>query len=74
MLEQLSDIDVYEEKTDDDASSEDEDQVAITAENATYYDTAFPSRLRRRNILIQQPQIMASPENDVDCLQDILPI
>ena len=66
MQEQLSDIDVYEDETEDDgnnkdqdpnddeASSEDEDQVAITAGNATYYDTAFPSRLRRQNILTQQ--------------------
>ena len=81
MQEQLSDIDVYEEETEDDgnnedqdpnddeASSEDEDQVAITARNATYYDTAFPSRLRRRNILTQQPRIIASPENEVDAFK-----
>ena len=79
--EQLSDIDEYEEETEDDgnnedqdpnddeASSEDEDQVAITAGNAKYYDTAFLSRLRRRNILTQQPRIIASPENEVDAFK-----
>ena len=58
-------MDVYEDETEDDgnnedqdpnddeASSEDEDQVVITAGNATYHDTAFPNRLRRRNILTQ---------------------
>ena len=39
--------------------------MAITAGNATYYDTAFPSRLRRQDILTQQPRIIASPENEV---------
>ena len=54
---------------DDEASSEDEDQVAITTGNATYYDTAFPGRLRRRNILTQRPRIIASPENEVDAFK-----
>ena len=81
MQEQLSDIDVFEEETEDDGNnedqdsnddetnSEDEDQVAITAGNATYYDTAFPNRLRRPNILTQQPRITASPENEVDAFK-----
>ena len=63
MQEQLSDIEETkddgnnedQDPNDDEASSEDEDQVAITVGNATYYDTAFPSRLRRQNILTQQP-------------------
>ena len=81
MQEQLSDIDVYEEETEDDgnnenqdpnddeASSADEDQVATTAGNATYYDTAFPSKLRKQNILTQQPRIIAFPENEVDAFK-----
>ena len=58
-----------QDPNDDEASSEDEDQVAITAGNATYYDTAFPSRLRRQNTLTQQPRIIASPENEVDAFK-----
>ena len=34
---------------DNDGSSEDEAQAAITAGNATYYNNPFPSRLRSRN-------------------------
>ena len=39
---------------------EDEDQVPITACNATYHAIPFPGRLRRRNILTQQPWINAA--------------
>ena len=76
--EKLSDIDVFEkenedagseecqEPNDDDDSSEDEAQVAITAGNATYYNNPFPSRLRRRNMMTQQPRIIAAPEHKVN--------
>ena len=79
--EELSDIDVFEEENeavgsdeyqepnDNDGSSEDEAQVAITAENATYYNNTFPSRLRRRNILAQQPRIIAAPKHEVDAFK-----
>jgi len=42
-------------------SSVDDDQIAITAGNATYYDSPSPSMQRRRNILTQQPRIIAAP-------------
>ena len=76
--EELSDIDVFEEENEDagsdeyqepndnDGSSEDDAQVAITAGNATYYNNPFPSRLRRRNMMTQQPRIIAAPEHIVD--------
>ena len=79
--EELSDIDVFEEENEDgvsdeyqepidnDGSSEDEAQVAITAGNATYYNNPFPSRLRSGNILAQQPQIFAAPKHEVDALK-----
>ena len=67
--EELSDINVFEEENEDagsdeyqepndnDGSSEDENQVAMTAGKTTYYNNSFFSRLRRRNILTQQPRI-----------------
>ena len=61
--------DEYQEPNDNDGSSEDEAQVAITAKNATYYDNSFPSRLRRKNILTQQPRIIAAPEHHVDAFK-----
>ena len=76
--EELSDIDVFEEENEDagsdeyqepndnDGSSEDDAQVAITAGNAMYYNNPFPSRLRRRNMMTQQPRIIAAPEHMVD--------
>ena len=76
--EELSDIDVFEEENEDagndeyqepndnDGSSEDEAQVAITAGNATYYNNPFPSSLRRRNILTQQPRIIAALEHKMN--------
>ena len=79
--EELSDIEVFEEENEDASSdeyqelndnndsSEDEAQVAITAGNATYYNNPFPSRLRRRNILTQQPRIIAAPEHEVDAFK-----
>ena len=78
--EELSDIDVYEEESEDDFSDEDQDpiddnasldddQVGITAGNATYYENRFPRRLRRRNILTQQPRIIAAPEHEVDAFK-----
>ena len=78
--EELSDIDVYEEESEDDFSDEDQDpiddnasldddQVGITAGNATYYENPFPRRLRRRNILTQQPRIIAAPEHEVDAFK-----
>ena len=78
LKKKLSDIDVFEEENvdtgsdkyqelnDDDGSSEDEAQVAITAENATYYNNPFPSRFRRRNLMTQQPRIIAALEHKVD--------
>ena len=64
--ELLSDIDVFEEESDEnyeisnddgqesnDESSENKDQEEITAGSATYYAQPFQSRLRRRNILAQ---------------------
>ena len=81
MEEELSDIEVFEEENEDarsdeyqelndnNDSSEDEAQVAITAGNATYYNNPFPSRLRRRNILTQQPRIIATPEHEVDAFK-----
>ena len=79
--EELSDIDMfkeenedarsdeYQEPNDDDGSSEDEAQVAITAGNATYYNNSFSSRLRRRNMMAQQPRIIAAPEHKVDAFK-----
>ena len=61
--------DEYQELNDNNDSSEDEAQVAITAGNATYYNNPFPSRLRRRNILTQQPRIIAAPEHEVDAFK-----
>ena len=81
LQEELSDIDVFEEENEDagsdeyqepndnDCNSEDEAQVAITAGNAKYYNNPFPSRLRRRNILTQQPRIIAAPEHEVDAFK-----
>ena len=77
--EELSDIDVYEEESEDDFSDEDQDpihdnasldddQVGITAGNATYYENPIPRRLRR-NILTQQPRIIAAPEHEVDAFK-----
>ena len=78
---ELSYIDVFEEENEDavsdeyqelnvnDGSSEDEAQIAITAGNATYYNNPFPSRLRSRNILAQQPRIIAAPEHEVDAFK-----
>ena len=77
LKEELSDIDVFEEENEDagsdkyqepndnDGSSEDEAQVAITAGNATYYKNPFPRWLRSRNILTQQPRIIAAPKHEV---------
>ena len=79
--EKLSDIDVFEEENedadsdeyqepnDDDKSSEDEAQVAITAGNAMYYNNPLPSRLRRKNMMTQQPRIIAAPEHKVDAFK-----
>ena len=79
--EKLSDIEVieeenedassdeYQELNDNNDSSEDEAQVTITAGNATYYNNPFPSRIRRRNILTQQPRIIAAPEHEVDAFK-----
>ena len=79
--EELSDIDVFEEENEDagsdeyqepndnDGSSEDEAQVAITAGNTTYYNNLFPSRLRSRNIMAQQPRIIAAPKHKVDAFK-----
>ena len=79
--EKLCDIDVFEEENEDagsdeyqepndnDGSSEDEAQVAITAGNATYHNNPFPSRLRRRNMMTQQPRIIAAPEHKVDAFK-----
>ena len=79
--EELSDIDVfedenegagsdeYQEPNENDGSSEDKAQVAITAGNATCYNNPFPSRLRSRNILAQQPRIIAAPINEVDAFK-----
>ena len=79
--EKLSDIDVFEEENEDvgsdeyqepndnDGSSEGEAQVAITAGNATYCNNPFSSRLRRRNIMTQQPRIIAAPEHKVDAFK-----
>ena len=76
--EKLFDIDVFEEENEDagsdeyqepndnDGCSEDEAQVAITAGNAMYYNNPFPSKLRRRNMMTQQPRIIAAPEHKVD--------
>ena len=59
MEEEICDIDLFEEESEDeetssdmdqktgDGSLEDEDQVPITAGNATYYAIPFPGRLRR---------------------------
>ena len=81
--EELFDIEVFEEENEDvcsdenqelndnNDSSEDEAQVAITAGNATYYSNPFPSRLRRRNILTQQPRIIAAPEHELDAFKII---
>ena len=81
MEEELSDIEVFEEENEDASSdeyqelydnndsSEDEAQVAITAGNATYYTNPFPSRLRKRYILTQQPRIIAAPEHEVDAFK-----
>ena len=69
MEKELFDIDVFkednkydgsdkdQEPNEDDCSSEDEAQVAITAGIATYYDNPFPRRLLKRHILTQQPRI-----------------
>ena len=79
LQEKLSDLDVFEEENedagrdeyqepnDDDGSSEDEAQVAITAGNATYYNNPFPSKLRRN--MITQPRIIAAPEHKVDAFK-----
>ena len=81
LQEKLSDTDVFEEEkedagsgeyqepNDDDGSSEDEAEVAITAGNATYDNNPFSSRLRRRNIMTQQPRIIAAPEHKVDAFK-----
>ena len=61
--------DEYQELINNDGSSEDEAQVATTAENATYYNNPFPSRLRRGNILTQQPRIIAAPKHEVDAFK-----
>ena len=79
--EELSDIEVFEEENEDASSdeykelndnndsSEDEAQVAVTAGNATYYNNPFPSRLRRRNMLTQQPRIIAAHEHEGDAFK-----
>jgi len=76
---ELSDIDVFEEENENDGSDEDQepnddhyssiddDQIAITAGNATYYDSPSSSKQRRRNILTQQPRIIAAPEVEDYC-------
>ena len=69
LKEELPDIDVFEEENEDAGSSEDEAQVAITAGNATYYNNPFPKRLRSRNILAQQPRIIAAPKHEVDAFK-----
>jgi len=73
--EELSDTDVFEEENEDDGSDEDLEpnddhhisvddvQIAITAGNATYYDSPSPSK-QTRNILAQQPRIIAAPEHE----------
>ena len=78
MEEEICDTDVFEEESEDEeassdvdqktdgGSSQDEDQVAVTAGNATYYAVLFPGRLRRRKILIQQPWIDATPECEMN--------
>ena len=50
----------------DDCSSEDKARVAITAGNATYYDNPFPSRLNRKNILTQEPRVIAASEHEAE--------
>ena len=77
--EELSDIDVFEEENEDagsdeyqepndnDGSSGDEAQVAITARNATYYNNPFPTRFRSR--LTQQPQIVAAPKHEMNAFK-----
>ena len=75
----LSDVDVFEEESDEDyeissgdgqesnnESSENKDQEEITAGSATYYAQPFQSRLRRRNILIQRARIDASPDSEIN--------
>ena len=81
LQEKLSDTDVFEEENedagsdeyqepnDDDGSSEDEAQVATTAGNATYYNNPFSSKLRRKNMMTQQPRIIAAPEHKVDAFK-----
>ena len=77
--EELFDIDVFEEENEDagsdeyqepndnDDSSEDEPQVAITAGNATYYNNLFPRRFRSR--LTQQPRVIAVSKHEVDAFK-----
>ena len=79
MEEELSDIDVFEEENEDDGSDEDlepkddrhssvdDDQIPITAGNPSYYDSPSTSKQRRRNILKQQPRIIAAPEHEDYC-------
>ena len=80
--EVLSDIDVFEEESDEDyeifsddgqesndESSENKDQEEITAGSATYYVQLFQSRLRRRNILTQRARIDASPDFKINAFK-----
>ena len=63
MEEELSDIDVleeenedacsneYQEPNDNDGSSQDEAQVAITAGNATYHDNPFSQQAQKKKYI-----------------------
>ena len=78
MEEEICDIDVFEEESEDEetssdidqetngGSSENEDQVPTTADSVTYYVIPFPGRLRRRNMLTQQLRIDAALEYEMD--------
>jgi len=79
LQDEVSDIDVFEEENEDDGSDEDldlndnhhstvdDDQMAIATGNATCYDSPSPSR-QRRNLLTQQPRIIAVLEHEDYCL------
>ena len=80
--EVLSDIDVFEEESNEDyeicgddgqesndESSENKDQEEITAGSTTYYSQPFQSRLRGRNILTQRARIDASPDCQINAFK-----
>ena len=63
--------DEYQEPNDNDGSSEDEAQAAITAGNGKKIIIIifFPAGSEEGNILTQQPRIIAAPEREVDAFK-----